>query len=76
MFIEYASALDFLIVVVASISLYVGLCAYIKGMVDDLEAQMQQINDRLLDADRNRQNDLNNTVACVKAIRLHYTNIG
>lgn len=76
MFIEYASALDFLIVVTASMSLYVGLCAYARGMVDDLRDQMQKINGRLLAAKPNRLRDSATAMVFVKAIRFHYIIIG
>lgn len=46
--IEVGAAVQGTIVVITSLSLYIGLCAYTKAMVDDLKSQTRTINGALL----------------------------
>lgn len=68
MIIEIAGAFEYFGMVTVSMSLYVGLCAYAKAMVDDIKARVNEIDRNLLDA----KNNMENILAVIDEIKFHY----
>lgn len=70
------TSVQFLAILITTVSLLVGLCTYARGMVDDLSIQMKQINDNLLRSKRNVSNQMDIIRNYVDGIRFHYRIIG
>lgn len=77
LFIEICTSIGTATMMLSMISLYGGLCAYTKAMVDDLKGKLRKINESLLVAKQSDgRNCMDTVLAIVEEIRFHQTIIG
>lgn len=77
LFFELCATVASSVTLIASVSLYFGLCWYANAMVDDLKGQMRTINERILAAKlTDEQNGMGILLAVVGEIRFHHAIIG
>lgn len=72
MLFEIIASCEYFAMLVMSVSLYVGLCAYAKGMVDDMRGQFTEINGHLLGAKKSSQIRTAVASTVIGEIRFHH----
>lgn len=73
-FIEFVGSVECGASMIISMSLYIGLCVYTNGMVDDLKCRMHVIDEYFMDGKRNGQNHTGHIqLILVEEIRFHHT---
>lgn len=61
-----------MLIMIVTILLYVGLCIYIKGTVEDLKSEMNEINNYLMHAKRSRTEQINIELGLTEQIGFHH----
>lgn len=75
--IEMCSTMEYFAILITTASLYMGLCFYTNGMVDDLNMHMNKAaGGRSRTNTRNRLNYIDDALAYINSIQFHYKIIG